>query len=52
MKATAIDARTLGFQTQLLADAVRAVDLNPGDGERAVAAMRDAGVAVLEPLPH
>ena len=52
VKATAIDASTLGFETHLLADAVRAVDLNPGDGERAVAAMRDAGVAVLEPLPH
>ena len=52
VKATAVDASTLGFETQLLPDAVRAVDLNPGDGERAIAAMRDAGVAVLEPLPH
>ena len=52
VKATAIDASRLGFETQLLPDAVRAVDLNPGDGERAIAAMRDAGVAVLEPLPR
>ena len=52
VKATAIDAATLGFETHLLSDAVRAVDLNPGDGDRAIAAMRDAGVAVADPLPR
>ncbi len=52
VKATAIDAATLGFETSLLPDAVRAVDLNAGDGDRAIAAMRDAGVAVAEPLPR
>ena len=36
VKATAIDAARLGFETSLLLDAVRAVDLNPGDGERAI----------------
>ena len=44
VKATAIDATRLGFETRLLADAVRAVDLSPGDGERAIDEMRAAGV--------
>jgi nicotinamidase/pyrazinamidase len=52
VKATAIDAATLGFETSLLPDAVRAVDLNAGDGDRAIVAMRDAGVAVGDPLPR
>jgi nicotinamidase/pyrazinamidase len=52
VKATAIDAAGLGFETSLLPDAVRAVDLNPGDGDRAIVAMRDAGVAVGDPLPR
>jgi nicotinamidase/pyrazinamidase len=52
VKATAIDAATLGFETSLLPEAIRAVDLNPGDGDRAIVAMRDAGVAVGDPLPR
>jgi len=52
VKATAIDAAALGFETSLLPSAVRAVDLNPGDGDRAIVAMRDAGVAVADPLPR
>jgi nicotinamidase/pyrazinamidase len=52
VKATAIDAAALGFETSLLPDAIRAVDLNPGDGDRAIVAMRDAGVSVADPLPR
>jgi nicotinamidase/pyrazinamidase len=44
VKATALDARRLDFDTALLTDAVAAVDLAPGDGERALDEMRDAGV--------
>ena len=44
VKATALDARRLGFDTALLTDAVAAVDLAPGDGTRALDEMRDAGV--------
>jgi len=44
VKETAIDGARLGFTTMVLADAVRAVDLRPGDGVRAVAAMAEAGV--------
>ena len=44
--ATALDAARLGFKTSVLTDAIAAVDLQPGDGERALEAMRDAGVTM------
>ena len=44
VKATAIDGVRLGFETAVLADAIAAVDLEPGDGERALEEMRGAGV--------
>jgi len=47
VKETALDARRLGFAVTVLRDGIRAVDLQPGDGERALAAMQGAG-AVLE----
>ncbi len=40
---TVLDARTLGFGVEVVQDAIRAVDLDPGDGDRAIARMRDAG---------
>ncbi|HET7686470.1 MAG TPA: isochorismatase family protein [Candidatus Limnocylindria bacterium] len=46
VRATALDAARLGFVTTLLADAVAAVDLAPGDGERALAEMAEAGVTI------
>jgi nicotinamidase/pyrazinamidase len=46
VKATAIDAVDLGFTTALLRAAVRPVELEPGDGQRAVDAMAAAGVAL------
>jgi nicotinamidase/pyrazinamidase len=48
VKATALDARTLGYPTTLLVRAVRAVDLQPGDGARAIEEMRAAGVVIDE----
>lgn len=45
VKATALDARRLGFAVDLLADAVRPVDLEPGDGARALEELMAAGVA-------
>jgi nicotinamidase/pyrazinamidase len=45
--ATALDARGLGFHTTVIEEAVRAVDLAEGDGARAIAQMREAGVAVV-----
>ncbi|MDE2933589.1 MAG: isochorismatase family protein [Chloroflexota bacterium] len=41
---TALDAVGRGFSAFVLIDAVRAVDLQPGDGARALEAMRRAGV--------
>jgi nicotinamidase/pyrazinamidase len=46
VKETALDAVRLGFDTVVLGGLVRAVDLQPGDGERALAAMRAAGARV------
>lgn len=46
VKFTALDARGLGMTVTLVADGCRAVDLAPGDGERAIDEMRRAGVTV------
>jgi nicotinamidase/pyrazinamidase len=46
VRATALDAVRLGFTTVVLEDAVRAVDLEPGDGERAIEELAAAGVAI------
>lgn len=46
VKATALDAVRLGFDTSLLIDAVAAVDLEPGDGARAIEAMEATGVTM------
>ena len=46
VKATAIDAAALGFQTSVLTDAIAAVELERGDGERAIEAMEAAGVTL------
>ena len=43
VNATALDAIALGYETYFLEDAVAAVNLRPGDGERATDAMLDAG---------
>lgn len=44
VKESALDAARLGFDTTLLADGTRAVNLAPGDGSRAVADLVNAGV--------
>jgi nicotinamidase/pyrazinamidase len=47
VKFTALDARRLGFETRLIREGVRGVELNPGDCEKAYTAMRDAGVSIV-----
>lgn len=47
VKYTVLDARQLGFDVRVVREGCRAVELSPGDGERAFAAMRAAG-AVIE----
>lgn len=46
VKFTALDARKLGFDVTLLSDGCRAVNVSPGDGERALEEMRQAGVTI------
>jgi nicotinamidase/pyrazinamidase len=46
VKATALDARRLGYDVTVPLRATRFVELVAGDGERAVTELRDAGVAV------
>lgn len=43
VKATVLDARAGGFDVELLGDAVRAVEVNAGDGERALQEMQSSG---------
>lgn len=43
VKFTALDALYLGFRTHLIADACRAVNLQPTDGEQAIANIVQAG---------
>jgi nicotinamidase/pyrazinamidase len=44
---TVADARMLGFDVDVLAEGIRAVDLHPGDGDRAIRRMRDAGAEIV-----
>jgi len=48
VKHTVLDGLKKGFQVVLLEDAVRGVDLQPGDSERAIAEMVRAGAAKIE----
>jgi nicotinamidase/pyrazinamidase len=43
VRASAIDACREGFDTTVVTDAIRAVEVEPGDGERALEDMKRAG---------
>ncbi len=47
VKATAEDARANGYGVTVIRDATRAVNLEPGDGDRAVAALVAGGISVV-----
>jgi nicotinamidase/pyrazinamidase len=47
VKATALDGVRLGYETAVLLEAIRAVDLKPGDGERALEEMAETGVTLV-----
>ncbi len=47
VKATALDGVRLGYETAVLLDAIRAVDLAPDDGERALDEMLRGGVNLV-----
>ncbi len=46
VRASAIDARREGFDVTVVEDAVRGVEVNDGDSERAFSDMRDAGARI------
>ncbi|HWF54265.1 MAG TPA: nicotinamidase [Solirubrobacteraceae bacterium] len=46
VRATALDARRLGFDVVVHRDATRAVEVTPGDAQRAVDELRGAGVVI------
>jgi len=48
VKHTALGARQRGFETVLHLGATRAVDVEPGDGERAIKELREAGVEIAD----
>ena len=48
VKETALDAARAGFDVTVHLDATRPVEVQAGDGERAVAELRAAGVSVID----
>jgi len=46
VRASALDALREGFDVTLVSDAVRPVEVEPGDGERAIEEMRAAGAEI------
>ena len=47
VKQTVLDALKHGFKVKALEDAMRAVELQPGDGDRAIDEMRNAGAEIV-----
>lgn len=47
VKFTALDAKSLGFETYLIEDATRAVNLSPTDGELAIQEMKEKGIHII-----
>ncbi|HYJ86765.1 MAG TPA: bifunctional nicotinamidase/pyrazinamidase [Pyrinomonadaceae bacterium] len=48
VKNTVLDALKEGFQVKALEDAMRAVDVNPGDGQSAIEEMRESGAEIVD----
>lgn len=53
VRATVLDARAAGLEVVVLADAIRALDAQPGDGAHALAEMKASGAQIspASPLP-
>ena len=52
VRASALDAIQQGFKVHLIKDATRAVNVHPGDGQKALDEMRKAGAIFEETLPR
>jgi nicotinamidase/pyrazinamidase len=48
VRASAIDACAEGFDVTVVSDAIRPVEVNPGDGQRAIEDMRAAGASIAD----
>ncbi len=48
VRASVLDALAEGFDTHLIRAATRPVDVQPGDGDRALTEMREAGAIIVE----
>ncbi|MEN3027045.1 MAG: nicotinamidase [Chlorobiota bacterium] len=47
VRASTLDALREGFRTYVVTDAIRAVNVNPGDGEQALQEMQQAGAILI-----
>ncbi len=47
VRASALDAVRKGFRTYVVTDAIQAVNVNPGDGKKALKEMTDSGVDLI-----
>jgi len=48
VRASALDSLKAGFKTYVVVDAVEAVNVRPGDGDRALEEMKNAGAILVE----
>ncbi len=48
VKASALDAAKNGFKTYVILDAIRGIDVNPGDIEKAMKEMSDTGIEFIK----
>ena len=51
IRATVLDACSAGFQVYVIEPAIRAVDVEPGDGDLAIAEMKAAGALFTDAAP-
>lgn len=48
VKATALDGLKQGFEVVIISDGIKGVDVNPGDSEKALGELKDAGVVIAK----
>jgi nicotinamidase/pyrazinamidase len=50
VKATALDAARAGLEVRVLRDAITGIDVNPGDADRALEEMSNAGAGIVDAI--